>query len=400
MHGEAQPGVIPLGIIVHNITWRKSGSDTSDIKLTDVRGGQYSLVYSNSISGEDAYLTWRDDPTFGVLTLNNYAWNNTDASGSLGSSTANGVTLNTHFFHSQPADFVQLEYPHPLRGAAAPSAGTLSFSSSTYSVQEDGGSKIITVNRSGGTAGAVTVNYATSNGTASSGSDYTSASGTLSWTDGDGDPKTFSVTILDNGTAEDDETFTATLSSVTGGADLGTLSATVTILNDDEPEAPLMAGLTWEAEDMLLTSPMTDGGTYISQASQTTDPATAGKAVCRFTVTTAGAYTVSATINASVSNGDSVFVSIDELPTSPTTVWDVSPLTTGAEARLVTWRGSSVGVPEFSPKTFTLTAGEHTFYIYGREAGMQIDQITLIPPATLSGKSSGQLKLRGGAKIR
>jgi hypothetical protein len=145
---------------------------------------------------------------------------------------------------------------------------------------------------------------------------------------------------------------------------------------------------------------MTDGGTYISQASQTTDPATAGKAVCRFTVTTAGAYTVSATINASVSNGDSVFVSIDELPTSPTTVWDVSPLTTGAEARLVTWRGSSVGVPEFSPKTFTLTAGEHTFYIYGREAGMQIDQITLIPPATLSGKSSGQLKLRGGAKIR
>jgi hypothetical protein len=399
MHGEAQTGVIPLGIVIHNVRWYRHGADTSQIKFTDVRGGRDSLVYSNEFN-VDAYLTWRDDPTSGVLTGNNYAWNNQDAGGSggtaLGSSTANGVTLGTHFFHSQPADFVQLGYPHPFRSAADPSAGTLSFSSSTYSVQEDGGTRTITVTRTGGTSGAVSVSYGTSNGTATSGSDYTAVSSTLSFADGEGGSKTFDVTILDNGTAEADETFTVVLSSPTGGAALGTSSATVTILNDDEPDAPLMPGLTWNAEDMLLTAPMTDGGTYISQASQTTDPASAGKAVCRFTAPVAGNYTVTLLVNAPAGNADSLFCSIDELPLSPTSIFDC-PLTSGFESKTLTWRGAGVGDPEFSPKTFNLSAGEHTFYLYGREAGMQVQSITLVPPTPRAASKAGRFIQRGRA---
>src|SRR6185295_13705453 len=51
--------------------------------------------------------------------------------------------------------------------------GTLQFSTDAYSVNETGGSVTITVNRTGSTLGTVMVNFATTNGTASAGSDYT-----------------------------------------------------------------------------------------------------------------------------------------------------------------------------------------------------------------------------------
>lgn len=66
----------------------------------------------------------------------------------------------------------------------AAQSGTLSFSSAAYSVAGNGGSVTITVNRSDGSDGEVTVDYATGNGTAGAGSDYTAASGTLTFAGG------------------------------------------------------------------------------------------------------------------------------------------------------------------------------------------------------------------------
>jgi len=51
-------------------------------------------------------------------------------------------------------------------------AGALQFSAATYTVNEYAGSATITVTRAGGSSGAVAVSYATSNGTATAGSDY------------------------------------------------------------------------------------------------------------------------------------------------------------------------------------------------------------------------------------
>ncbi|MCF6175120.1 MAG: hypothetical protein L3J71_05095, partial [Victivallaceae bacterium] len=76
-------------------------------------------------------------------------------------------------------------------GPPVPPAGTLEFSAGTYTVAEDGTTATITVNRAGGSYGAVSVDYATGSGTASSGSDYTVASGTLNWAGGDAAAKTF-----------------------------------------------------------------------------------------------------------------------------------------------------------------------------------------------------------------
>jgi hypothetical protein len=138
---------------------------------------------------------------------------------------------------------------------AAP--GTLQLSAANYNVAEDGGSLAVTVNRVGGSAGAVSVNYGTANGTATAGSDYTAASGTVSFGDGDTTPKFFTIDITNDSTYEGNETFTAALSGATG-ATLGTpSSATVTITendaapnvaptaNDDVAEAPRNTGVTF-----------------------------------------------------------------------------------------------------------------------------------------------------------
>src|SRR5207237_346608 len=80
----------------------------------------------------------------------------------------------------------------------APAAGALQFSSSSYSVNEGGGSAEITVTRTGGSAGSVTVNYATSDGTAAAPSDYQSTSGMLTFGAGVLS-QTFQVPIVNDG---------------------------------------------------------------------------------------------------------------------------------------------------------------------------------------------------------
>ncbi len=119
--------------------------------------------------------------------------------------------------------------------ASAPtSAGSLQFSAANYSVAENGHAAMIAVTRNGGSKGRVTVNYASSNGTATAGLDYSTTLGTLSFEDGDTAAKIFTVPIVDDSLAEGDETAVLKLSSPTGGATLGSpAQATLTITDDD-----------------------------------------------------------------------------------------------------------------------------------------------------------------------
>jgi hypothetical protein len=88
-----------------------------------------------------------------------------------------------------------------------------------------------TVTLSAASASTVTVNYATSNGSAIAGTDYTGGSGTLTFAPGTL-TQTFTVQIFGDTTVEPNETFNITLSSpinatIADGSGLGT------IINDD-----------------------------------------------------------------------------------------------------------------------------------------------------------------------
>jgi glucose/arabinose dehydrogenase len=100
-------------------------------------------------------------------------------------------------------------------------------------------SKTVKVLRLGDTTTAATVDYATSDGTATERSDYTTARGTLRFAPGETE-KTFDVLITDDALQEADETFNVTLSNPTGPLAIGSpASAPFTIKeNDGGPPQP------------------------------------------------------------------------------------------------------------------------------------------------------------------
>ena len=116
--------------------------------------------------------------------------------------------------------------------------GTLQFSAATSSVAENGGSATVTVTRTGGSAGAVGVTFATSNGTATAPADYTAVTQTVSFAAGDTANKTVSVPITNNSVVEPSETVNVALSNATGGASLGSPSTAVLTITDDDSTSP------------------------------------------------------------------------------------------------------------------------------------------------------------------
>ncbi len=112
--------------------------------------------------------------------------------------------------------------------------GVLQFSSATYTGAETGGAITITVTRTGSTTGQVTVDFATTTigSTATAGVDYFATSGTLTWTNGDGTSKSFTVTPVADGVAEGTETVNLVLSNPTGGASIGAQSTAVLNITD------------------------------------------------------------------------------------------------------------------------------------------------------------------------
>ena len=88
-----------------------------------------------------------------------------------------------------------------------------------------------TVSLSTASGRTVTVDWATSDGTATAGADYTAGNGALTFAAGD-TSKTFDVAVTGDTVDEDDETFTVTLSNA-GNASIADATATGTITDDD-----------------------------------------------------------------------------------------------------------------------------------------------------------------------
>jgi hypothetical protein len=122
-------------------------------------------------------------------------------------------------------------------GDETAAAGNAQFTFSEVKVIEDVGLATITVERKGGSAGNLSVNYATADGTATAGQDYTSTSGTLNFGNGE-TSKTFQIPILNDATTEPDETFTVSLSAANVEA-LGSIS-TMVITVQDRTTVPIL----------------------------------------------------------------------------------------------------------------------------------------------------------------
>ncbi len=128
--------------------------------------------------------------------------------------------------------------PPPPPPPPPPSAGEVSLEPGTLSVAEAAGAATLTVTRSNGSAGDVTVDILFESGTADTG-DASIDPAVVSFADGDTAPRSITVSIVDDVDAEPDESFVVRLGNPTGGLALGAQTgATVTIEASDQVAPP------------------------------------------------------------------------------------------------------------------------------------------------------------------
>ena len=111
-------------------------------------------------------------------------------------------------------------------------------------------SLLVTVKRVNGSTGAVGVSYATTNGTAIAGTNYTNTSGMLAWADADSADKTFNIPIL---TVNQTSTFSVSLNTPTGGASIQTGQGTQNIIIYDTAD-PVVPVTDIIVDDMFYTA--------------------------------------------------------------------------------------------------------------------------------------------------
>ena len=151
------------------------------------------------------------------------------------------------------------------------------------SVLERAGSMAFTVTLEPASAKTVTVNYATSNGTAREPGDYTQTNGTLTFSPNQ-TSHTISVLILNDNIDEEDETFTVRLSNASN-ATIGDNAATGTIEDDDNLPSLSIGNASLEEDnaDLVFTVELSDASAktvtvnYATSNGTDTGAATAGE---------------------------------------------------------------------------------------------------------------------------
>jgi Calx-beta domain-containing protein len=118
---------------------------------------------------------------------------------------------------------------------AEPQPGEIAFQLAEQRVQEDAGTASLVVTRKGANSGTATVAYATADGTAKAGEDYTTKTGTVTFGPGE-TTKAISIAVSADTLKENDETFTVALSDTTGAALAAPRVETVTL--QDRSPAP------------------------------------------------------------------------------------------------------------------------------------------------------------------
>ena len=162
------------------------------------------------------------------------------------------VTVQSPYGTTATSGADQFTYTLP-----GPQPGQLQFSAAVYNANETAGIATITVSRTLGSTGIVSIHYATSDGTALNGTDYTAASGTLSLADSQ-TSATFTIPILIDSQIQGAESVNLTLTTPTGGAALGSQSTAVLRILDND--ATLNQRFVGQVYIDLLQRPADAGG--------------------------------------------------------------------------------------------------------------------------------------------
>ena len=226
----------------------------------------------------------------------------------------------------------------------------------------------------------LTVSYATANGTATAGTDYTAKSGTLTFTNAAAGSQTFTVQTtedtIDEGTGE---TFTVAISSPSGGGgpspSLGTSKTLTTTITDDD-DAP--TGITLSA-----------------------NPSTLGEDDAKTSIT------VTATLDGGTTRTSATVVTISALSGTATKDTDYAVNTALTSITIPANSTSGTGTLEITPTDDSAVEGDETIIVSGTtttQVGLNVSSATITltdddkSTTTVPGdKDSAELSISGPA---
>jgi Calx-beta domain/Beta-propeller repeat len=212
--------------------------------ISGLPGDQGGTQQAGPFGAETCTFVSKLDPTGSMLVFSTYLCNN-DVPAAI-ARDGNGNIYVAGNIGNDGSSFPILGGLPPLDQGNAASVGgafitkltedtpLLSFDGATFDAEQFNSPNQLTVVRAGAaTDYGVTVDFNTGNGSAIAGTDYTAASGTLSWAAGDVTPKTITLNILPDPSGNE-LTFNVELTNA-NGATLGTPNiTTITIHRNDE----------------------------------------------------------------------------------------------------------------------------------------------------------------------
>ena len=274
-----------------------TGGGTGGGTGTPVQGGTTTAItWKWGTNTALAFDTAKDKLDFGWFQPGNFEISEVSGStritivGNNQTYTLTGVPLGTmstgNIVALDPA--TTTKWQNAIAGAGqatppAPTPPTVSVSNATVAEGNSGSTAMaFTVSLSKAQDAAVTVNYATANGTATAGQDYSAASGALTFAPGVVSQQV-TIAVAGDTVVEPSETLTLTLSNPSG-ATLGTATATGTITNDDSAPGPVVPP-------------------SVSVSNATVAEGNSGTKNLTFTVALSNAATTAVSVNYATANG-------------------------------------------------------------------------------------------------
>ncbi len=221
-----EPSHSPDGNLGGKSVWYRWTAPSSGSATLTTAGSNYDTllaVYTGSSVNALTAIVKNDDVDLGVIRTSAVQFN------------AVGGTTYQIAIDGFDADQGNISLNFTLPGNPPPGPNTVQFNAGTASATEadNATTKIdLLVTRTGDTAQAATVNYASSDATASERADYMTALGTLRFAAGEMQ-KTIPIFIVDDSFGETSETFNIALSNPVG-CTLGSQLSMVITINSDE----------------------------------------------------------------------------------------------------------------------------------------------------------------------
>jgi len=247
------PAVTEGGTMTFTVTRTGTSQGSFSVNYATASGTATSGSDFTATSGTLTFAAGVMSQTFPVATIDDSALESAETVLANLSSPTGGATITT------------------AQGSGTINDNDVAFAISNSPGANEGGTMTFTVTKAGTTSSSYSVNYTTADGTATSGSDYTATSGTLTFAAGD-TSKTITVATIDDSAVESSETILMNLSAPTGGATVTTAQGSGTIIDNDVGFA--ISNATAVTEGGTLTFTVTKTGSVSSSYSM--NYATAG----------------------------------------------------------------------------------------------------------------------------